>query len=55
MDKLVIRFVFPDGRLTALIAIDNDWKVEVFASRAAAEEFAKEHNLQIEEMAHVDP
>jgi hypothetical protein len=48
--KLVLRFKYPDGRLSALITVDNDWKIEVFASEVAARAFAAEHNLEVEEI-----
>lgn len=48
--KLVKRFIYPDGRLTAVITVDGDWKTEVFPTVEAAERFARENNLAIEEM-----
>jgi hypothetical protein len=36
--------------LSALITVDNDWKIEVFASEVAARAFAAEHNLEVEEI-----
>jgi hypothetical protein len=48
--KLVKRFQYPDGRLTALIAVGNDWQVVVFASSEAANAFAKHFNLTVEEL-----
>jgi len=48
--KIVKRFKYPDGRLTAMICIDECWKVEVFSSDEAVEEFAKQNDLTLEEM-----
>lgn len=48
--KLVKRFVYPDGRLTATVSVGPDWKVEVFPSVEAALQFAKDHNLKVEEI-----
>jgi len=47
---MVKRFKYPDGRLTAMICIDECWKVEVFSSDEAVEEFAKQNDLTVEEM-----
>lgn len=52
--KLILRFKYPDGRLTATVAIDGDWQVKVFASEAAARSFAVEYELEVEEMKNVD-
>jgi hypothetical protein len=52
--KLVKRFKYPDGRLTAMICIDECWKVEVFSSEEAIEAFAHEHDLTVEEMKRDD-
>lgn len=52
--ELVLRFRYPDGRLSALITVDGDWKVEVFANEEAARNFAKEHNLKVKEMDSAD-
>jgi hypothetical protein len=48
--RLVKRFKYPDGRLTALVTVDNDWQVLVFASEEAAEKFAKHFNLEVTEI-----
>lgn len=48
--ELTLRFKYPDGRLSALITIDNDWKIEVFASVEAARQFAHDNDLTVKEM-----
>lgn len=48
--NLVLRFRYPDGRLTGVITLGNDWRVETFANEDAARAFAKEHGLTIKEM-----
>jgi len=48
--SLILRYAYPDGRVTALISVGPDWQVEVFPSKTAAMIFAKEHNLKFEEM-----
>jgi hypothetical protein len=53
--ELVLRFRYPDGRLSALITVEGDWKVEVFANEDAARQFAKEHNLKVKEIENADP
>ena len=52
--KIVKRFKYPDGRLTAMICIDECWKVEVFSSEDAVGEFAKQNDLTVEEMQRED-
>ena len=52
--ELVLRFRYPDGRLSAVITVDNDWQVQVFANEAAARVFAVEHNLLVKEMDSAD-
>ena len=52
--KLVLRFRYPDGRLSAIVTVDNDWQVKVFANELAARAFALEFNLQIEEQKSGD-
>lgn len=48
--ELTLRFRYPDGRLSALVTIDGDWKIEVFANEETAKRFAEEHDLTIKEM-----
>ena len=52
--RLVKRFKYPDGRLTALIAVDNDWQVVVFATEDAADAFAQHFKLRVTELEHDD-
>ena len=52
--NLILRFKYPDGRITAVISIDNDWKVEVFANKEEAEKFAKDNELTVREMDNAD-
>jgi hypothetical protein len=52
---LVLRFQYPDGRLTALASVGGQWQVVVFACRADAEDFAQLHNLQLKEMTRDTP
>jgi hypothetical protein len=53
--RLVKRFRYPDGRLTALVSVENDWQVVVFASEEAADKFASVYNLTIEELKDGNP
>ena len=52
--ELVLRFRYPDGRLSALITVGEDWKIEVFANEEMARSFAKYHNLKVKEMDGAD-
>lgn len=52
--ELVLRFRYPDGRLSALITVGEDWKIEVFANEEMARSFAKYHNLKVKEMDSAD-
>jgi len=53
--ELTLRFRYPDGRLSALIVINNDWKIEVFASEEAARKFALDNDLTVKEIESGDP
>lgn len=48
--KMILRYKYPDGRLTTMIAIGEEWQVVVFPTEEAAREFAAQHNLSVEEM-----
>ena len=52
---LVTRFVYPDGRLTAVCVVGGQWQIVVFACHADAVDFAKLHNLQLKEMIRDTP
>jgi hypothetical protein len=53
--KLVTRFRYPDGRLTAVCVLAGQWQVIVFACEEDAVDFAKLHNLQLKEMNRDTP
>ena len=49
--RLVIRFKFPDGRVTALcVWPDGEWKVEVFATVEHAQKFARDNSMEYVEV-----
>lgn len=46
--KLHIRFKLVDGRVSTLcVWPDGEWKVEIFASKAHAELFAKANSMEV--------
>lgn len=48
--KLILRYTYPDGRVTALVSVGPDWQVTVFPTKEAARIFAEENKLKFEEM-----
>jgi len=48
--NLIVRYIYPDGRLTATITVEDEWKTEVFPSKEAAKAFADRNDLKYEEL-----
>lgn len=47
--KMVLRYEYPDGRITAMTAIAGEWQITVFPSREDAIEFAAQHFLIVQD------
>jgi hypothetical protein len=54
MGRVVVRHVYIDGRCSAVVSSDMEWGIIIFPTVAIAEAFAKEFNLEYENVSSSD-